>query len=52
MHQVDLISAIDAVDGSSIRLDQKDALAYCNRGNAKLIINDNSGSVDIAKARE
>src|SRR5262245_25272901 len=36
----------------AIRLDPKSALAFCNRGNAKLKINNASGNQDIRKARE
>ena len=36
----------------AIRLDPKNALAFCNRGRAKLQINETSGNADIAKARE
>jgi Flp pilus assembly protein TadD len=36
----------------ALRLDPSDALALCNRGVAKLKINDSSGNADIAKARE
>src|SRR5262249_57323756 len=36
----------------AIRLDPKNALAFCNRGNAKLKIEETSGNADIAKARQ
>jgi serine/threonine-protein kinase len=36
----------------AIRLDPKSALAFCNRGNAKLKIKETSGNADIAKARQ
>jgi tetratricopeptide (TPR) repeat protein len=34
----------------AIRLDPNNALAFCNRGRAKLNIKDASGNADIAKA--
>ena len=37
---------------AAIRLDPNDALAFCNRGRAKLNINDTSGKADMAKARQ
>src|SRR5262249_19367681 len=36
----------------AIRLDPNYALAFCNRGKAKLRIKDISGNADIAKARQ
>ena len=36
----------------AIRLDPNNALAFCNRGRAKLKIKDSSGNADIAKARQ
>jgi TPR repeat len=36
----------------AIRLDPKNALTFCNRGQAKLNINEASGNEDIAKARQ
>ena len=36
----------------AIRLSPKYALAFCNRGYAKLKINDSSGNGDITKAKE
>ncbi len=36
----------------AIRLDPKGAVNLCNRGRVKLKINDASGNVDIAKARQ
>ena len=36
----------------AIRLDPNNALAFCNRGRAKLNINDASGNADIAKAKQ
>jgi TPR repeat len=35
----------------AIQLDPKSALAFCNRGRAKLQVNEPSGNVDIATAR-
>jgi len=35
----------------AIQLDPESALAFCNRGRAKLQVNEPSGNVDIATAR-